>query len=297
MEEVKKPNIFIQKVKGYIKLCRVHHYLKNVLILLPLICAHLVTSWDAWKAVIPGFFAFCLLSSAIYVLNDLKDRNKDKNHPRKCKRPLASGVVSVPEAIVLIVILIAGAVALNFLTFSSYFSWIVLGAYLLLNIGYSFGLKNIPIVDVVILASGYFIRALYGSIIVDVTISNWMYLTIVMFSFYLGLGKRRNELEQLNENDTRAVLKAYNHTFLDKFMYVCLGLALVFYSLWCVDPVTDNSRLVWTIPFVVAIAMKYSLDIEKGNSDGDPIEVILHDYILLVSGVLFLTAFMLLIYL
>ena len=296
METEKQPNVLLRKIKGYFKLMRPQHYLKNVLVLLPLICAHLVTSWDAWKVAIPGFFVFCLLSSTIYIINDLKDRNKDKNHPRKCNRPLASGVVSVPEAIVLMTLLLAGAIVLNIFTYYSYVSWIVLGAYLFLNIGYSFGLKNIPIIDVIILVSGYFIRAFYGSIITNVVISNWMFLTVVMFSFYLGFGKRRNELEQLGENETRPVLKAYTHTFLDKFMYVSLGLAIVFYSLWCVDPVTNNARLIWTIPFVVAIAMKYSLDVE-GHSDGDPIEVILHDHILLVAGVLFLVTFMLLIYL
>jgi 4-hydroxybenzoate polyprenyltransferase len=289
--------MLIKKIKGYLKLLRVHHYLKNVIILLPLVCAHLIADWNAWQVAIPGFFAFCLLSSAIYVINDLKDRNKDKNHPKKCHRPLASGVVSVPEAIVLIVILIAGAAALNFLTHSSYLSWIVLGVYLLLNIGYSFGLKRIPIVDVVILASGYFIRAYYGAIVVDVVISNWMYLTVIMFSFFLGLGKRRNEIKQCSENETRDVLKYYNYTFLDKFMYICLGLAVVFYSLWCVDPQTANDRLIWTIPFVIALAMKYSLDIEKGDSDGDPIEVVMHDYILLAGGALFAVGFMLVLYL
>lgn len=289
--------MFFKKIKGYLKLLRPHHYLKNVIVILPLVCAHLMTNWDVWKVTIPGFFSFCLLSSAIYVINDLKDRNKDKNHPKKCNRPLASGVVSVPEAIVLICILILGAAGLNILTFSSYVSWIVLGSYLLLNIGYSFGLKRIPIVDVVILAFGYFIRAFYGAVIIDVQISNWMYLTIVMLSFFLGLGKRRNEIKQFNEKDTRDVLKSYSHTFLDKFMYICLALAIVFYSLWCVDPVTNNDRLIWTIPFVVAIMMKYSLDIEKGDSDGDPIEVVMHDYVLLIAGGLFAIAFALLLYL
>lgn len=289
--------MLFKKIKGYLKLLRVHHYLKNVIVLLPLVCAHLITSWEAWKVTIPGFFAFCLLSSAIYVINDLKDRNKDKNHPKKCHRPLASGVVSMPEAIVLICLLVAGTVVLNIFTFSSFYSWIVLGSYLLLNIGYSFGLKRIPIIDVLILAFGYFARAYYGAIITNVDISNWMYLTVVMLSFFLGLGKRRNEIQQCNENNTRDVLKFYSHTFLDKFMYICLALAIVFYSLWCVDPVTNNDRLIWTIPFVVAIMMKYSLDIEKGDSDGDPIEVVMHDYVLLIAGGLFAIAFALLLYL
>lgn len=296
METVEKKITLLAKLNGYFKLFRVHHYLKNFLILLPLVCAHLLLDWGAWLKMIPGFFAFCLLSSAVYILNDLKDRNKDKNHPRKCHRPLASGVVSPVEAIIMIVLLVSATAVLNYLTYSNLYSWIVLGLYLLLNILYSCGLKNVPIIDVLILVSGYFIRIFYGSTVVNVVISNWMYLTVIMFSFYLGFGKRRNELEQHGQSETRAVLKVYNHTFLDKFMYVSLGLALVFYSLWCVDPVTNNNRLLWTIPFVVAIAMKYSLDVE-GNSDGDPIEVIVHDYVLLGLGAAYAVAFMLLLYL
>jgi len=299
MEPEKKKNIVLVKMIGYIKLLRMHHYLKNVLILLPLICAHLLTSWEHWKLLIPGFFAFCALSSAIYIFNDIKDKDKDKNHPRKCHRPIASGAVSLVEAIIIIVLLVGLGVFLNFLTKANYVSWIILGVYLALNVGYSLGLKNIPILDVIILASGFFVRTFYGAVIINVAVSNWMYLTVVMLSFYLGLGKRRNELEQLKENDTRDVLKAYNHMFLDKFMYVSLALGIVFYSLWCVDPVTVemlNNRLIWTIPFAVALAMRYSLNVE-GHSDGDPIEVIFHDKILLVGGGAFLIAFMLLVYL
>lgn len=296
MEQEKKTNTFISKVFGYIKLCRMHHYLKNVLILLPLVCALLITDLNVWLKVIPGFFAFCLLSSAVYIFNDLKDVNKDRNHPKKCHRPIASGVVSIPEAIVLMAILLAGAIVLNFLTYSSYVSWILLGSYVIVNVCYTLGLKNVPIIDVVLLSSGYFIRTFYGSIIADVVISNWMYLTILMVSFFLGLGKRRNELVQLSENHTRKVLEFYNQQFLDKFMYLTLALGLVFYSLWCVDPSTLNDKMIWTIPFAVVLAMKYGLDIEK-NSDGDPIEVIIHDKLLILLGLAYAVTFGLLLYL
>lgn len=300
MEETKKPNIFLAKLKGYFKLLRVHHYLKNVLVVVPLICAHLMFDLNAWLAIIPGIVAFCMLSSAIYVINDLKDKEKDKNHPKKCHRPLASGVVSVPEAIILFVILLGLTVLFNFLTKANYVSWIFLGAYLIINIAYSLGLKRIPIVDIFLLSSGFFIRLYYGSVVVNVVVSNWLYLTVVMFSLYFGLGKRRNELQQLKDNDTRDVLKGYNYLFLDKLMYVCLAVGLVFYSLWCVDETTVaslNNRIIWTIPFVVAIAMKYSLDIERGDSDGDPIEVVMHDKFLLIGAALFCVCFLLLMYL
>ena len=286
-------------MKKYIKLLRVQHYLKNILILLPFICGNQLLNFDLWKKVIPGFFAFCFISSVVYIINDIKDKEKDKNHPTKIKRPIASGDVSVSLAIIIASLLFVGAIACNILTFSDWRSWLILALYLGLNLGYSFGLKNIPIIDICILVSGFFFRVLYGSYITNVVISNWMYLTILMLSFYLGLGKRRNELIALKDKDTRDVLKLYTQGFLDKYMYVCLAVTIIFYSLWCVDETTIanlGNRLIWTIPFVIALCMKYSLDIEK-DADGDPVNVILKDKILLVGGVLFIIAFGLLIYL
>ena len=122
-----------------------------------------------------------------------------------------------------------------------------------------------------------------GFNVTGIEISKWLYLTIIAMSFYLGLGKRRNELLKQKGN-SRKVLKYYNQGFLDKNMYMCLALTIAFYSLWSVDPITiervSNTDLVWTVPFVILICMKYSLNIE-GNSDGDPVEVVLKDKALL----------------
>ena len=108
----------------------------------------------------------------------------------------------------------------------------------MLNLLYSFGLKNVPVADIAILVSGFLLRVLYGSSITGIEISKWLYLTVIAMSFYLGLGKRRNELEKHGGESTRKVLEAYNKNFLDKNMYMCLSLAIVFYSLWCTDPNT-----------------------------------------------------------
>ena len=138
--------------------------------------------------------------------------------------------------------------------------------------------------DIAILVSGFLLRVLYGSEIMGIEISNWLYLTVISMSFYLGLGKRRNELVKSTEGTTRKVLQFYNHSFLDKNMYMCLALTITFYSLWSVDPLTisriGNSNLFWTVPLVILICMKYSLTIE-GNSDGDPVEVVFRDKTLL----------------
>ena len=144
--------------------------------------------------------------------------------------------------------------------------------YFLLNVLYSLGLKNKPIIDVAILASGFVIRVLYGGIITGVAISKWLYLVIVTGSLYMGLGKRRNELRA--QTDTREVLKYYNENFLDKNMYVCVALVNVFYAIWSIE--MPNSWMIWTVPLFIVLLMRYSLDVE-GDSDGDPVEVIVHD--------------------
>ena len=156
---------------------------------------------------------------------------------------------------------------------------ILLGVYFGLNVAYSMGLKNIPIIDIVILASGFVIRVFYGGLVTNIEISRWLYLVVTVGSLYMGLGKRRNELKRqgVSEN-TREVLKYYNVSFLDKNMYVCVALTNVFYALWTFE--MPDSRMSLTIPVFIIILMCYSLDTE-GDSDGDPVEVILKDKVLI----------------
>jgi 4-hydroxybenzoate polyprenyltransferase len=147
------------------------------------------------------------------------------------------------------------------------------------------GLKNIPIVDIAILAFGFLLRVLYGSVETGIEISGWLYLTVIALAFYLGLGKRRGEILNYSKDNTRSVLKFYNQGFLDKSMLMCVTLGIVFYSLWTVDAQTiarvGGQQLVWTVPLVIMIFFKYSLTVE-GKSDGDPVEVVLKDKLLLI---------------
>ena len=154
-----------------------------------------------------------------------------------------------------------------------------------MNLLYSFGLKNIPIVDVTILAFGFVLRVLYGGLLLDIEISNWLFLTVLSVSFYMALGKRNNELKKLKDGKTRSVLKQYTQEFLDKNMYVFLGLSIVFYSLWATMGVS-GSLFRYSVIFVILIVMKYSLNLE-GDSLGDPIDVLLHDYVLIALVVLY----------
>jgi len=286
-------------MKKYLKLMRIHHYLKNVLIFLPLIFSQNLFDANLFKKTILGFLSFSILSSIVYVINDIQDVEKDRRHSTKCKRPIASGAVSIKSAYTLVVVISIIGVALNYLACGfNIKAWVLVLMYIGFNFAYSMGFKNLPIIDITILVSGFLLRVLYGSSITYIEVSKWLYLTVISMSFYLGLGKRRNELKT-EGSKTRKVLKYYNHGFLDKNMYMCLGLTIVFYSLWCVDSVTierySNSNIVWTVPLVMLICMKYSLNIE-GDSDGDPVSVLLTDRILIGMVLLYAIILLFIIY-
>jgi len=286
-------------MKKYLKLIRIKHYLKNGLIFLPLIFSKSLFNMDLLIKVLISFFIFSIASSIVYIVNDIRDVEKDKNHPKKKKRPIASGEISIRKAsifICILTILLIGLIVLNTLLFNvNLYSLLLLTIYILINIGYSFGMKNVPILDIVILVSGFLIRVLYGSVVSGIEISSWLYLTVISMSFYLGLGKRRNEIVKGTENGTiRKVLKYYNKDFLDKNMYMYLALTATFYSLWCLDNQAIKG-IIWTIPVLLIICMKYSLTIES-ESNGDPIEVLLSDKVLMFLCSIYLVMILLMIY-
>lgn len=286
-------------MKNYLKLMRIHHYIKNILVFAALACSGQLFNTDKLIMGISAFISFCMISSVVYIINDILDRDKDKNHPTKKMRPIASEAISVKNAICLAILLLVIAIIFNSFYFNV-FSSLLLVLYLILNISYSCGLKNIPIIDISILVSGFLIRIMYGALITDITISAWLYLTVLAFSFYFALGKRRNELKYIKNGKTRKVLKSYSIDFLDKNMGMCLTLGNVFYALWSLEDKTkllyDNNYLFCTVPIVLLISMKYSFNIES-ESDGDPIEVLLHDKILLILCILYLLIMFLILYL
>ena len=286
-------------MKHYIKLMRPHHYIKNLLVFAALACSGQLFDLNKLLACAIGFAAFCAISSVVYIINDIRDKEKDRLHPTKCSRPIASGAVSVKQAWLLACVLLFVAVLCNSRVFYPASSLLLL-LYLCMNLAYSFGMKNVPVLDVTILVAGFLVRVLYGACITEITVSSWLYLTVIALAFYFALGKRRNELKRLSGGETRNVLKRYPASFLDKNMYMCLGLANAFYALWSMDERTaahyHSNYLVFTVPIVLLITMKYSLDVE-GESDGDPVEVLLHDKALLVLCLLYFFAMFTILYL
>lgn len=267
----------------YLKLIRIKHWIKNILIFIPLLCSGLINYNNVIDCII-GFFAFSFASSFIYIINDIKDIEKDKLHPTKKNRPLASGKVKKSTAIYIAIFLITLSIASNFLINNSIFnlSLYLLFAYIIINILYSFGLKNIAIIDIILLASGFILRVYYGASIINVEVSDWLFLTILSSSLFLGLGKRKKEL--ITSEKSRKVLQEYNEAFLDKFQYVTLGLMLVFYSLWVIEQ--DIKYLSFTIPLIIILFMRYCLIIEKSD-EGDPTTILYQDKFLMLLSLLY----------
>ncbi len=284
-------------MKIYLKLLRVNHYIKNLLIFLPLIFNGSLFNVKLLMITFISFLSFCFMASAIYIFNDLLDYEKDRVHPKKKLRPIASNKISKKRAIIILTILFVLAISLQYSLYlfnkitieTCLLSISILSIYLIINIFYSLLGKHIPIIDVILLSIGFILRILFGGIVTSIEISNWLYLTIISFSLYLVLGKRKGELEK-NKDNSRKVLHYYNIPYLEKFMNIFLSLTLVFYSLWCTSNTNINtSLLIYSIFFIIFIVMKYSLNIENSDNEymGDPVEVVLHDKILILSIILY----------
>ena len=285
-----------------IKLLRIKHYVKNILIFLPLFFSGLLSDFQSIFNSIIGFIAFCFMASFVYIVNDIADVNNDRKHTKKRKRPIACYMIKRYEAIIYAILLFALSVGITYFTFGfNILIYIILIGYAVINLLYSFILKNIPIVDSFMLALCYLLRIFWGGVIIGTTVSKWLYLTVLCGALFMGFGKRRNEIKH-QKDSTRKVNKYYNYNFLDKNLYICLAMSLVFYSLWAIDfkgygeGSFNRIILLATIPFVYFIMMRYSLDIEQNDNNGDPIDVLLKDFVLIFACVVFVALIVISVY-
>lgn len=280
------------------RLARPWHTVKNMLVFVPLFFSGQLFSAPG-KALLAAlsFVSMSLAASGTYVMNDLHDCGRDRQHPTKKNRPIASGLISKRTAALYAALLfalsLAAHAALCALSGAGISATAALAVYVACNIGYSvYGLKNTPIIDVSIVALGFVLRILYGSAAAGIEVSSWLLLTVLMGSYYMALGKRRNELRDSGEK-TRAVLRHYTDAFLSQSMYMFLTLTIAFYSLWSAD--VAHPHAVLSVPLVVVIALCYNLDIE-GDFDGDPIEVILRDKKLIALGLVYALVMLYIVY-
>mgnify|MGYP004528390465 FL=1 len=292
------------KIRDGLTLMRPWHACKNLLIFLPLFFhGSIFSAPEKVVSALIGFLAFSLSASAIYALNDCLDAPQDRQHPRKKNRPVAAGRITEKAAlcIALALILLSGGVVWAGKGLIAQFvpSIVTLAAYLLVNVGYTvLGLKHVPILDVSIVALGFVLRILFGSFLTGIQVSSWLLLTVMMASYYMSFGKRRNELRTSGgQASVRRVLSLYTPEFLTQSTNMFLTLTIVFYALWSVDAQTEmryaQGRAVWSLPLVILILLFYHYDIDT-KPDGDPVEIILHDWRLIVLACVYVATMLLL---
>lgn len=272
-------------MKNYIKILRPWHYMKNLIIVFPLVFSGRLTEISLLSGSLVSVIAFSLVCSAVYIINDCRDAERDKIHPTKRNRPIASGAVSKRKAAAIAVVLLALSALIQLGMGFPISSVLWVAAYLAVNLVYTFGGKNVPVFDIFLLGIGYPIRLMYGGAVLGIEVSAWLFLTVLFFSFYLALGKRYGEIKNLRQyydqdhdlGITRPVLKYYSASYLENHMFLSMGLGIMSYLLWTLN---KNRYFTWTVILVFAICMFYNLVTE--NSDADPVEVILKHKLLIV---------------
>jgi 4-hydroxybenzoate polyprenyltransferase len=287
------------RVYDLIRLLRPRHWIKNIFIFAPLVFSLNLFEPTHLERSLICFAAFSFASSFSYILNDIMDRDKDRRHPQKRKRPIASGSVSIRAALFLASIALLCSIALSL--FLNIPVLIIVSTYIILNVLYSLVLKNIVIIDVLTIALGFILRVGAGSYAIDVMLSNWILLAMLFISMFLGFGKRRNELYQGLGTKQRSVLMDYSAQLLDYMIVISVSLSVMTYSLYVVDPETvkrlNTNRLVYTIPFVVYFIFKYLYLIYKKKEGSDPAELVTRDTGIIVTAVLYAVTVIVLLYL
>lgn len=268
-------------VGALVRLARPHQWLKNGFVLVGLLFGHAWNDPEMVRAVALAFAAFCLVASGVYVFNDLRDRAADRVHPRKRHRPLASGVVAPGTAAVYSVVLIAAGLALGFAVSPA--AGLILLAYVGLNGAYTLGLKHVAILDVFIIAAGFMLRLLAGTVGVGIPPSQWLLVCGLMVTVFLGFAKRRAELMVLADagGEHRKVLEDYTPALLDNMIAISAAGVIVSYSLYTVSPETvrlhGTGNLLLTLQFVLYGIFRYIHRLHRRGGGGDPAWDLLHD--------------------
>lgn len=261
-----------QQISGALTLLRPRQWIKNAFVLAPLLFSGEFQSPDAIAHALFAALLFCLAASAGYVVNDLKDIERDRLHPKKSKtRPLASGSVSRYAACTLLFFLYAALTA-GFFFLPAVLP--VLAAYLVLNLAYSYWLKHEPVVDIFCIAIGFVLRIYAGALALAVPVSSWMFITTLCLALYLAAVKRRQELLR-NGEECRLVLTKYSVSLIDRYAEMAATGALIFYSLFVMSA---RPQLVMTIPFVLFGLFRYWWVVEQKDDGESPTDALLADW-------------------
>jgi 4-hydroxybenzoate polyprenyltransferase len=292
----------INSMSPYIKLIRPKDWAKNLFLFLPVFFGGKLLDIPRLPHLLAGFFAFCFVASTVYIVNDYRDREDDRKHPKKSKRPLASGAVKPATAVVIAIFLLLAGFTLAYIADTRFRFLLILGTYFALNMGYSLGLKNIPILDILIVAMGFSFRAKAGGVITNIDVSVWLNLMVFLLALLMAIAKRRDDIILKMETglDMRKAIKGYNVDFLNIMLAMVSGISIMVYIMYCVSPVTTSNlktyHLYYTCIFVVAGLMRYLQITLVKNEAGSPTEILYKDRFIQVTILLWVAAFSALLY-
>ena len=292
--------MFDKKIKSIFTLIRPQHYIKNILVLLPLFFVGQITNIELLVVALIAFVAFSLSASAIYILNDYKDIKEDRRHPKKKFRPLASGLISTRIAMTLMVILLIAGFSL--MAIISIHALIVLSIYVVLNIGYCFKFKQIALLDVTIIASGYVLRLFVGSFATGTALTMWIVIMTFLLALFLALAKRRDDILLLYKTGKkmRKSIKGYNLQLVDGIMMIMASIVVVVYILYTTSQEIiekfHSEHLYLTALFVIFGIMRYLQISFVEKHSGSPTDILLRDKLTIINLLIWMLSFVWIIY-
>lgn len=289
-------------MKHYITLLRPKHWAKNLFLFVPLFFAGKFFELDKIGLLIGGFFAFSFLASSIYIVNDYRDIEDDKKHPEKRFRPLASGAVNKTYSLILSVLLTASGFIIAWLVDESGKFLFITGIYYLMNLAYSFGLKNISIIDILILATGFVLRVKGGAQLAHVNTTEWFIIMTFLLALFMALAKRRDDimLKLSTGTEMRKSMKGYSLEFLNTLLGLFCAILIVSYINFTVTPAAHQKygfRLFYTSLFVIAALMRYLQITFIQNKAGSPTDVLYKDRFIQITLLLWAASFFVILYL
>ncbi len=283
----------ISKFKLWFSLLRARQWIKNSFVFAPIVFSKNFFNYEDWLLVLLTFFGFSFIASSSYIINDIADRERDRKHPEKKNRPIASGIIQIPYAFfVSFFLLVSGVFLLSYVNKKTLFLGIF---YFFLILLYSFFLKHIVLIDIMTIAIGFDIRAIAGATAIRVEISPWLIVSVFLLALYLSLMKRRQEIVKLEEASYfhKKVLKFYSIELIDQISPTITSTVLISYIIYTLSPRTVENfgaDMIYTIPFVIYGILRYYFIIHKTDTYGDPTTILLSDRPLIVNVFLWVLA-------
>jgi decaprenyl-phosphate phosphoribosyltransferase len=290
-------------MKYYLKLLRPKDWAKNLFLIIPSFFAGQLFVPSRLPLLVSGFFSFCFIASGIYIINDYRDIEDDRKHPVKCDRPLASGKVKKPNALIICIGMLILGTFLGYLADQHLRFLFILCIYFFINLAYSFGLKNIAILDILILSTGFVLRVKGGGAISEVVTSEWLIIMTFLLALFMAIAKRRDDLllKGTTGTDMRKSMSGYNLDFLNTMLGLSSAIIIVAYINYTVSPITvaklGTNQLFYSSLFVIAGLMRYLQITFVLKKSGSPTEILYKDYFIQITLALWVLSIYAILYL